>query len=572
MFYQSRKKLPSIGYFSGRFIFLLWQMLFWRTVASKHLSENHKADSGILKSSIRESVVDTTTWFENFLACGYSGTTSLMLDSNNMIMVVGSYNDFQMLIGYWDSLGQRQWTKTIPEIEPAYSVTQLSSGDTVAVGYTTDFGAGSHDIAVTLWNTQGELLSALTFGLHGSDVAYDVAADAEGGFAVTGYMTNMLGDDITYHPFIAKFSASASLLWCKMLRAKGRGYGIQIVNSGDFLVLGYAVNSATYKNDILLSKLSTSGELLWQRSFSGMTDLVGYGMTTLSDNSTIIVGQVSYHDSICVLSVSNDGDLLYQVAIDALDDQDTNLIDNAAYAVIANPDDSFIIAGRTDLNHHGSILLLKCNKQGQLLWAKTVMNVNAGDNSVSERVDIVIGENGFFSVTGGYSVSNKKDASLVATFDADGTIDANQLDDGYKLTTITDDLEVIALPVNSSTVSTRWTNAYLYHDNITLGVNVDDVRVAHCPTNPYSIITWLALSGCLLMSAVLAFNYCRKKPLHQVYFELSKTSNPLSDRIPFGAQENSALQTVGHFAVSDSALKARTEQHIPVNNTSSSLS
>ncbi|MCD8542103.1 MAG: hypothetical protein LRY69_01260 [Gammaproteobacteria bacterium] len=270
----------------------------------------------------------------------------------------------------------------------------------------------------------------------------------------------------------------------------------------------------------------------WTYVFNGTGSFFGYDIDQFSDNSTIIIGERDNH--IFVIRVDKDGELTYQFVIYSV-----NILVGTAYSVVVNIDDSFVIAGRIQTYHDpSSVVLIKCSQDGDVIWAKELTSKNPSFSySGVHSVGIVrISNNGAFAVTGGYKQAGYPVSALIAIFDDEGNMDKNELGN-YKLNTITNNLTVLSFVANTVfDPKVRWTNAIFYRQNITSSVRRSD-PIHMCYSFPLMIfILFLILlsSSCCLLA--LAFSFCRKKPLHETYVELSKTS------------ESSGLRIVGYFS------------------------
>jgi hypothetical protein len=127
------------------------------------------------------------------------------------------------------------------------------------------FGSGSNDSAYSV--AVGDSDSVVMTGSYLGNV------DFGGGYLNTGGQTNT---------FIVKLSSGGNHVWSTYLLSyyANRGYGVAVDNSGNVVVTGYFEGTAylggpsgsqlvnvTGTSDIYLLRLSTTGGLLWLRSF-----------------------------------------------------------------------------------------------------------------------------------------------------------------------------------------------------------------------------------------------------------------------------------------------------------------
>ncbi len=110
------------------------------------------------------------------------------------------------------------------------------------------------------------------------------------------------GEDL----FVAKYNPDGTLAWAK--KAGGdyndEGYGIAALSDNSTVVTGFYNDSAIFGqgepnattlnsagiNDIFVAKYNPNGTLAWAKSAGGGMPEQGYGVTALSDNTTVVTG------------------------------------------------------------------------------------------------------------------------------------------------------------------------------------------------------------------------------------------------------------------------------------------
>ncbi|MCX6646193.1 MAG: PKD domain-containing protein [bacterium] len=210
-------------------------------------------------------------------------------------------------------------------------ITTLSDNSTVVTGFfggSATFGpgepnetvltsAGNSDIFIAHYNPDGILIWAKMAGGIYFDGGFGITSLSDDSTVVTGYfsatatfgtgepnetvLTSVGDSDI----FIARYNPDGTLAWAK--RAKGiyhddRGYGITSLSDDSTVVTGVFEDSATFgegePNETILTsngydaffiaRYNPDGTLAWAKSDYGTSS--GYGITTLSDNSTVVTG------------------------------------------------------------------------------------------------------------------------------------------------------------------------------------------------------------------------------------------------------------------------------------------
>ncbi|SHM91607.1 hypothetical protein [Polaribacter sp. KT 15] len=152
-----------------------------------------------------------------------------------------------------------------------------------------------------------------------------------------------------------------------------------IVGSSDSNDFNISDNKGTY--DFWVVKISNSGNLIWEKSFGGSEIDEARAITATNDGNFLIVGDTRSNDKnvstnngaadIWVLKISTDGNLIWEKTIGA-----SNF--DVARAITKTKDNGFLIAGSSRSLDNGfenkgqnDALIIKINNNGELLWQQT---------------------------------------------------------------------------------------------------------------------------------------------------------------------------------------------------------
>ncbi len=212
--------------------------------------------------------------------------------------------------------GAVQWTKfyggNLSEIP--YDLIQTDDEGFIIIG-TSDSNdvdikenKGSYDFWVTKIDKSGDLLWEKSFGGKEIDEAYGITKTNDGNFVVVGN-TRSSDQDVKYNNgdadlWLIKISPNGQLLWEKTFGGLSFEVGRSIykVKSGGFLVSGSArsINadlSVNYgQNDVWLIMFDQSGSIIWQESFGGSQIDFGLSAVELANNDVVLVGYSSSND------------------------------------------------------------------------------------------------------------------------------------------------------------------------------------------------------------------------------------------------------------------------------------
>jgi len=183
----------------------------------------------------------------------------------------------------------------------------------VIAGFTYSFGAGSGDILVFKINSMGDLAYwAERIGGTGSDYCYSMVKTTDGGFALCGSTEGSYigGGDL----LVVKLLANGSVQWAKAFGGTSPDEGDCIIQTqdGGYAVAGFTWSWGAGGGDILVAKLSSTGNPLWARVIGGPGWDGAYSIYQTGDGGFIVGGRTnsfSASDDGILLKLSSDGDL-----------------------------------------------------------------------------------------------------------------------------------------------------------------------------------------------------------------------------------------------------------------------
>jgi len=247
--------------------------------------------------------------------------------------------------------GDIVWSKTYggPEDDTAASLEKTNDGGYIASGYSRGAGGdvsnneGFHDFWIVKFTASGDLQWEKSFGFSGSDKAYKVIQTKDGGYIAAGVLdvsasngeggldsnlksTQHAGGDY----WVIKLSANGQMEWRNYFGGTftDTAYDIVQTTSGEYLVIGTSDsadvditdNIGTY--DFWIVKVSTKGELIWEKNYGGTQVENLYTGTTTTDGNYLLFGDTRSNDvdvnvgfgnaDIWGVKVDNDGTILSQ--------------------------------------------------------------------------------------------------------------------------------------------------------------------------------------------------------------------------------------------------------------------
>ena len=339
--------------------------------------------------------------------------------------------------------GILQWQKALggTSFDEGYSIQQTTDGGYIMAGYTVSTDgdvSGNHGIQdawIVKLSSTGTLEWQKTLGGSGNDYGESILQTTDGGYIMAGYTSSTDGDvsgnDGHQDAWIVKLSSTGVLEWQKTYGGTSpeEVYSINPTADGGYIMAGYteSTNGDVTVNhgdkDAWIVKLSSTGELQWQKSLGGTYYDYAKNIQQTIDGGYIMAGY-SYskdgdilgnhgNDDAWIVKLSSTGELQWQKALGGTGDDYANSIQQTT-------DGGFVIAGYTSSKNgdvsglHGGgydAWIVKLSSTGVIQWQKALGGTGYDNaNSIQKTVD------------GGYIVAG-------FTFSTDGDALGN---DGYK--------------------------------------------------------------------------------------------------------------------------------------------
>ncbi len=239
---------------------------------------------------------------------------------------------------------------------------------------------------------------AKTYGGSDHDWVNSIQQTSDGGHIVLG-RTNSFG--FAYGPalWILKLSSVGDAEWQKIYGASSSDHlphSIQQTMDGGYIVAGETRTWGT-SSDIWVLKLSSEGDVEWQKAYGGDADDCAYYVQQTYEGGYIVAGETrtwGTSSDIWVLKLSPVGDVEWQKTYggDA---------DDSAYYVQQTMDGAYIVVGNTNSFGAESIdfWVLKLSSTGDVEWQKTYGGSDSDEvHSVQQTMD------GGYIVAGGINV------------------------------------------------------------------------------------------------------------------------------------------------------------------------
>jgi alpha-tubulin suppressor-like RCC1 family protein len=275
---------------------------------------------------------------------------SIAVDSTGNIYTTGSFQgtaDFDpgtgtfnltstggadVFVSKLDPSGNLLWAKNLggSSNDIGFSIAVDSSGNVYTTGYFSNPGAdfdpsaqsfslrsaGGDDIFVSKLDPSGNLIWAKGFGGSSTDLGYEIAVDSTGNVYATGYFEGTSDFDPSAGAFnltsngerdvfVLKVNPSGDLLWAKNFGGVNTetGYSLAVDGTGNVYTTGTFEFTADFDpgaattnlssaggSDVFVSKLDSSGNLIWAKRFGGSSDDSGRSIAVDSSGNVYTTG------------------------------------------------------------------------------------------------------------------------------------------------------------------------------------------------------------------------------------------------------------------------------------------
>ncbi len=316
--------------------------------------------------------------------------------------------------------GDIEWQCTYGGIqnEGAYSIQETSDGGYIVAGYTDSFGLGNTDIWILKLNSEGVIEWQCTFGGSGDDWANSVQQTSDGGYIIGGSSDSFGNGEVDF--LVIKISSLGNVEWQDVYTPFVNSYlrSIQETSDGGYITVGHIFPSLNNSIDLLILKLDSIGRIEWQRYYGGSQDDWANAIQETSDGGYFVAGYTESFGAgnldFWVLKLTSIGNIAWERAYGRSGDDWANSAQQTS-------DGGFIVAGASDSFGAGlsDFWLLKLSSSGNIEWQKPYGDTGEeGAFSIQQTDD------------DGYVVAGTTDSYSVGDFDilvlklySDGAID-----------------------------------------------------------------------------------------------------------------------------------------------------
>jgi hypothetical protein len=230
--------------------------------------------------------------------------------------VTGNHGGGDSWVIKLDSVGTIVWQKALGgnDLDFSDDIEQTADGGYIiaASSYSNNGDAtvnkGLSDYWIVKLNSSGTIIWQKSYGGSGSERAYSVKQTLDGGYVIAGSSTSTDGDIIGNHgsndAWIIKLNAIGNLVWQISLGGSGvdSARNIYQTSDGSFIVSAYSdstdgnLTGNLGSKDVWIAKLSSSGTIIWQKTYGGTSSDEAFDIKLTSDGYQVFAGNSSSND------------------------------------------------------------------------------------------------------------------------------------------------------------------------------------------------------------------------------------------------------------------------------------
>ena len=354
-----------------------------------------------------------SVFFESKIGGRWSDQASAVKEIGGDKIYVCGYSDSVSQNGLYDPVllklnrfGGTEWTKYFSSAEDdyAFSFSVLRDGKLIIIGEVNTGGPDAVDALLLKADTAGNIIWKKNFGGPGAQSLQFIDTTSDGNLIACGYAASPSGDNDL---FVTKLDTSGNILWQKLQGGSQTDYGDAILEvPGGYVASAVTSSFGGGSTDGWLLRLNGNGDTSWTRTSGDQFAGGCQGVTILKTGDYILFGEEeTFFGSgfnFWMAKYDDTGFLLWK----------KNFGGNGSDAIFSLVEDSLgnlIAAGYSNSFNFGApldLIVFKTDSSGNIIWKKTY-----GGSGVDIAYEMVPSVWGGYIITGVY-----KDPVLLAQY------------------------------------------------------------------------------------------------------------------------------------------------------------
>ncbi|MBD3234181.1 MAG: T9SS type A sorting domain-containing protein [candidate division Zixibacteria bacterium] len=271
-----------------------------------------------------------------------------------------------------DAEGEVQWNSAFyyTEVERANGVKATPDGGYIFAGVTHEFEfPHNSDLFIVKTNSSGNQVWTTTWGvMYAEDWADDVVVNPDTTYIIAGHTTSLGagGEDV----LLMKLSKTGDILWTKAYGGAENDYALSIerTSDGGYVMVGTTETFGGGLYDVYVVRTDSEGDTLWTKNYGGPYQDLGYDIKQTDDGGYIIAGwkdvDGQYTWNYYLIRTDSEGNILWE------ENYGTEEFSDFARSVDITADGGYIIGGDTGVFDREPYLV-RTDADGNLLWEQT---------------------------------------------------------------------------------------------------------------------------------------------------------------------------------------------------------
>ncbi|MBQ5403429.1 MAG: hypothetical protein IIU11_03535 [Bacteroidales bacterium] len=296
--------------------------------------------------------------------------------------------------------------------DEAASCVETRDGDYVVAGFAKQ---QEHHLWIVKMRRNGQGRWGKTFADYFISAAKSIISTSDSNLVVTGYAIRKR--DFQSNLLLMKLDTLGNILWQKTFGGDGDEQGLKVIETrdGGYAIAGFSSSNNDAEPNWYVIKTDRNGNLQWEKQYGGSNDDRAFSIAQTYDNGFVVTGYIGSGDGgrklMSIIKLDADGTDIWSQNYDL-----NNWTSGAA--IIATRDSLIVAAGYTraySITDY-DLFVVKTDMNGDTLWTRTY-----GDEHWQESTDIVETFDNCFVVSG-FSMSNIKDLSsfLMVKYNPEG--------------------------------------------------------------------------------------------------------------------------------------------------------
>ena len=289
--------------------------------------------------------------------------------------IMGGMSIYKAVLKKIDHNGQLEWSRIYEKSDDdnIKNVKQTSDGGYIATGFSINNDTWDYEAWTFKLDSMGEIEWEDVYAVNNKgNQGEDVIETSDGGFVITGNQDNN-GDNAK--AFLRKYSSSGEVLWNNTFSSSNYNEGISLIEASDssLVFVGFSGTShGAYKH--FMVRTDADGNQIWKKRFGNNTQQSLNAVCEAIDGSFVATGYTNNYDDLYIVKRNSEGDQEWEKIIDFSENDDWDT-DQGNDIILAN-DGGFYILGSTNMYPatagQDDFWLIKADSDGDTLWTDVI--------------------------------------------------------------------------------------------------------------------------------------------------------------------------------------------------------